>query len=340
MAKMRFFPLAFFVLFFPLLSAGFSDTEIESIKSSGKKTLSPKAWRADLSFSLKRNAEFNSRFSDNTGADLLKKIFNPQGEKSFLDIHSLYYSVGLSLKHSLADLAKNHQDLQHITLFANGFFQSPVPGYYSGINKNYDWTDYIHYGLGDITFGFIAPVYRAEKFFSDFSLALMPYPLSKFSQIAGLSYSLGADISSVYFFKKAQQWSFLAQFSHYLGLNKYDKSFANDSGEIANMLAETTHGGNLSYRQSASKYLPSSIQAGASYYLGVSKTHKTFYHDLTLSASSSWKMGERHYLNVSVRWKDRVDVYNLKNKEIRKIAPVGWLDPNKYVFSIASFFSF
>lgn len=295
-----------------------------------------------MGLTLQRNTEFNSRFSDNTGADLLKKLFNPRGEASLFDFWSLYYSLTLNFNYSLKEMAKKYVLFKNVELFVNSSFQTPVMGYHSGGEavKDYGPSDYIHYALGDITAGFTAPIYRGEGFFSDWFLSLMPHALSRFSQGAGLSKTVGGAVSFLYFLKQKKLWSLAVSSNHFLNVSYYRKNFFDREAHIENLPLETTHGGSFIYRQGHQKYVPASMRASAGYFLGVSKKNITFYHDLTLALSFSWKMKERYYLNCAIRWKDRVGVYNFSDKNIRKDRPIGWFEPGKYVFSIGGSYSF
>ena len=342
MIRIHLFFLVFTFWLSPHFSFGFSETELESLESTGKKSLSLSPWRTQIGFTLQRNTEFNSRFSDNTGTDILKKLFNPKGEGSLLDIWSLYYALTLNLNYSLEKIAKKYELFKNVELFINNSFKTPVMGYHSGgdAEKGYSSLDYIHYALGDITAGFTMPIYKKEGFFSEMSFSVMPYPLSRFSKKAGLSRTVGGSVSFLYFLKTEKLWNLTVSSSHSLNVSRYYKNFFDREAQVENLPVETTHGGSLIYRQSHKQYMPSNVRADAVYYLGISKKNINFYHDLAWALSFSWKMKERYYLNCSIRWKDRVDVYNFSNEKIRKDRPIGWFERSKYVFSIGGSYSF
>jgi len=340
--RIRLFLIIFAFCLSPHLSFGLSETELESLETTGKKSLSISPWRTQVGFALQRNIEFNSRFSDDTGADILRKFFNPRGEASLFDLWNLYYGLTFNFNYSLKEMEKKYILFKNVELFVNSSFQTPVKGYHSGgeADRGYGLSDYIHYGLGDITAGLTAPIYRGEGFFSDFSVSLMPYPLSRFSQGAGLSKTVSGAVSFLYFLEKEKLWSLAVSSNHSLNVSYYHKNFFDREGHIENFPLETAHSGSLIYRQSHQKYMPTSVRASAGYFLGVSKKKINFYHDLLLALSFSWKMKERYYLNCSIRWKYRVNVYNFSNKSIRKDRPIRWFEPSNYVFSIGSSYTF
>ncbi|MCY4321623.1 MAG: hypothetical protein OXC37_04400, partial [Bdellovibrionaceae bacterium] len=50
-----------FLLSFPSITLGFSETELESLENSGTKRFSESPWRSNIGFSLIRNLELETR---------------------------------------------------------------------------------------------------------------------------------------------------------------------------------------------------------------------------------------------------------------------------------------
>ncbi|MDE0092855.1 MAG: hypothetical protein OXN83_06190, partial [Oligoflexia bacterium] len=151
----RHFFVCLFFLALPLTAWAFSETELDSLESSGSKSLSQSPWRTQVSFSLQRNTLLNSSYIDNTGRD----ISNPWSFKtkdSLLDPSSLYYAFSLNLNYSLAKKIKERPFLNWLKkteLFLSSSFRTPFFGYRRNELKGYSALDYIHYALGDIALG-------------------------------------------------------------------------------------------------------------------------------------------------------------------------------------------
>ena len=185
------------------------------------------------------------------------------------------------------------------------------------------------------------PIYKKETFFSDVSLALIPYPLSKFSQEAGLISSVSGAVSFLYFLKKKAQWNLALSSNHSLVYSHYTKAEGKDSAEayVISTPLSTSQMASISYRQNGKKYLPSSINISSVHYLGIDAAG-IYNQDLTLSLTTSWKIKDRFYLNVSLSWKDRLDVYHPKDSSIRLHNNFEWFKKDRTVISFGGLYSF
>ena len=63
------------------------------------------------------------------------------------------------------------------------------------------------------------------------------------------------------------------------------------------------------------------------------------YQHLSLGASSSWKLDKRVYLNLSVQWKDLINLYSPIDKKVEEKRYPSW-DLNKWYFSLRASYSF
>ena len=312
------------------------------MESSGKKSSFSSPWQTEISFSLQRNVLLNSFYANREGEDYRKRNpFDLNEENSIFDFSALYYAVFLNFNYSLAERGKNwkHSFLKNMELFLNSSFSSPVTGYYRGQLSKYGPKEYIHYALGNVGFGFKIPSYKRENLLGDFSFSFVPYPLSRFSQEAGLLVSGRGTANFLYFLKKQKKWHLAVSSSHSLTISEYSKRHADYEKFIPNTPVSITQSGSFIYRQNHSQYIPSSIRLFAAYYLG-KDLEKTYNHDLTLSVSASWKIRDRMYFTSSLKWKDRVYIHNLDKPSIEKKTDVGWGDPSRYVFSLGGSYSF
>lgn len=325
--------LSFIFLFLPSLSFGFSETEIDSLSSSGKKNFSYSPWRTELSLSIQRKLEFNSHIGS---SDIVSSLFDPDKSTSFFDPNIWYYSLRSTINYSLANVAVDYKDwLKNSELFISSSFNSPFTGNVREKDP-YGLQDYILYALGDIVLGATVPAYQNEDFLSQVSLSLIPVPLSRFSKQAGLFTTVNGAVSFLYFFKKRARWGLSFASGHSLSYNHYTKA-RND--EIPNIPIDSSQSLSLIYRQSQFKYLPSSINISSSYYFGIN-TLGTQLHDATVRSSASWKIRKRLYVNLSVGWKDRIKAFNPKPeyKNVRAEKPHFGL--RKTFFIIGSSYSF
>ena len=339
--KLLFLLCASSYLLFPQLSLGFSETEIDSLQSSGGKNFPSRPWRTQISFSLKRNLEIRNSLAVNID-------FNE--EASLLDPSNWYYGFGLTISYSLKEASKNfkYDFIKNAEVFLSGSFDSPFTGHESSNISNYKTKDYIKYALRDVVTGFTTPIYKSDDLLSyfDFSVIL---PLSRFSEKAGLFTTLNGSVNLLYFLKKQDKWNLALSSSHGLAYNRYTKAYADDGGYEKNIQGETNHNLNLIYRQKYYKSLPASTQISVSYYLGLSTTEDTKYinvlsytqnHFLTLSGLFSWKLKERLYFNFSIRWKDKFFVYNPYDETIGKGEELLRFTIHRTFFSLGGSYSF
>ena len=332
----------FAFLFFPQYGFGFSETELDSLESTGKKSFSSSSWRTELGFALQRNIELNSFHSagqDKQKQSTIRNLFDPNKDKSLLDVSDLHYALSLNLNYSLAEAAKNssYSFLKNTELFLNSSFNTPFTGYKSNL-RHYPWWKYIHYALGDIVGGLTAPAYKKGNFLSYFSFSFIAFPLSRFSKEAGLSAGANGAVSLLYFLKKEQKWNLALSSAHTIAYRYYTKD-AVDKGYRYNVHTATNQTGSFIFRQSFNKYLPSNTGLSATHFFGINKIGSQI-QDLALALASSWKVKNQFYLNFSILWKDRIDSYNPDNKNVRKRESIGWLNLNKYAFSLGGSYSF
>lgn len=340
--KKEFFGFCFLLLIFPLIGFSFSEIKRESLENFGDKLSVSSPWRTKISFSLQRNALLNSSYTNQEGKDYRKKnVFDWDEKNSLFDFSALYYYFSLNLSYSLKEMRKNweYSFLEDIELFLNSSLNSSVTGYYSGQLLQYGPKEYIHYALGNMSFGFTMPTYKMENFFSEFSFSFIPYPLSGFSQDAGLLISGSGTISLFYFLKKKKRWRLAFSSDHSLTISEYSKKYVDYEEFIPNTPVRTIQRGSLIYWQNYSPYFPSSIRFLTAYSLG-KDLGKTYNHDLMLSVSASWKIKNHIYFNSSLQWKDRLYIYNPDRPSIEKKTDIGWLDRDKYAFSIGGSYSF
>ena len=316
------------ILFFPQFSFGFSEAEIDSLESSGKKSFSSNLWRTQIDFALQRNLEVSSRFSD---------LLDTNKDTSLLDPSNIYYILNINLNYSLREIIKSFNFLKNGEIFLTSSFNSPFSGYNNNL-EDYHLMDYIQYGLGDMTGGLTVPAYKRENFLSYFSAGLTAFPLSRFSREAGLSSTMEGTVSLLYFIHKRKDWSLAFSSSHNLAYSHYKKEAADSRGIHYNIPWDSSHGGGFIYRQSRSRKWPSNIRISAVHYFGID-TKSTRNHDLTLNSSLSWKIRDRFFFNFSVKWKDRIYVYNPFNKNIGKQEPIRF-DLTRTFFTFGGSYSF
>lgn len=315
-------------LVFPLYSLSFSETEIDSLESSGTKSFSPSPWRIQFNFSLQRNLEVNSRLSN---------LFNTKTDTSLLDLSNLYYSLSAVFNYSLQQVKNSPNWIKNTEIFLVTSFSSPFTGHFSNL-KNYSTKDYIQFGLGDIVGGLTLPVYKKEAFLSYFSLSAIAIPLSRFSKKAGLTSSISGTFSTLYFLKKGKGTSLTLSSNHNLSYSQYSKDVANKIGSYYNIPCDTTQSFSLIYRQKQSQKMPSNIRGSISHYFGIN-TNQTQLQDLILGLATSWKIKKQFYLNLSIRWKDRIYIYNPNDEKISKKEPIRF-NLSKTFFSLGGSYSF
>ena len=334
--------ISIFLFLSPVMGWTFSESELESLESSGSKKLSQSPWRTQISWSLQRNALLNSSYTDSTGQDVTNPL-NPDAKDSLLDISSLHYSFSLNLNYSLGKNLKNKDSrlfdwLKKTELFLSSSFGTPVLGYRNELD-NYSSLDYIHYAIGDLILGATKPLYAKGDLFSDFVFSLRPFPLSRFSQEAEFLVSYGGSVNFLYFLKRSSDWSLALSSGHSLNFREYHKDTADIGGTIVNIPFLTTQSAGFIYRQSKNNYIPASIALSAGHYLGLD-FEKTFNQDLSFSLRSSWKVKKRLYLSCVLSWKDRIHIYNPDQPNIELVNPAHWFSKRKIVFSFIGSYAF
>lgn len=347
------------------MALGFSETEIDSLESTGKKVFSPSPWRTEIGFSLSRNLELNSLYISDDGDDIrqktadspleekkcvgskLQKLFSPSCDSSLLDFSDLYYGLSLNLYYSPKKIAKSYVKqfseslynwLENTEFFIVSSFQSPFTGYRNE-ERPYDITKYIHYGLNDISAGFITLIYQKSNFLSEFSFSLMPYRISRFSIQAGLNTFVSGGLSLLYFIHKGALWNLAFASSHSTAYRYYTKNSADHSGHVKNTPWNMSHSGSVILRQNRKKYIPNSMRVFLTHYFGIN-TSKTRNQDLTIGTSSSWRLKNKFYLNLSIRWKDRIHYYNPTNEKIKPKEPPRFFNLSRYAFILGGSYSF
>ena len=303
------------VLVFPVLGFSFSETELDSLSSSGTKSLSPKPYRLELGASLQRNLEFNSLLGESS----MLSVFDPKKDSSLFDLSNLYYGLSLKLNYSLSSWDKApFKFIKNIELYASTGFRSPFTGYKNDL-LNYNAKDYVQYAIRDLWLGLSFPTFKKEKVLSWTSFSFIVWPLNRFSREATLISSLDASISFLYFLIKKPDWNLSLSSGHGLAYHYFKNKSADSSGTQKNIPLDTTQSLSLIYRQSYSRFVPSNVSFYSSHYLGVN-TYKTWLYDLAVGSSASWQIQKGLYFKFSIGWKDRVWRYN-KDKEVTPATP-------------------
>ena len=314
---------------------------MNALESAGNTRGSSSPWRTHIGFSLQRNTLLNSSYVDRTGKD--QRLINPldaDEKDSLFDLSRLYYSFSLNLNYSLTEKAKSfrYDFLKKTELFLNSAFSTPVTGYRSHFDP-YTSLDYIHYALEDISVGLKMLVYTKTNFFSDFSISLVPYPVSKFSQESGLLTSFKGMISLLYFLKKETKWSLAVSSSHDLVYSQYAKEKRGGDEYLVNTPLSTSQQGHLIYQQNDKKYLPSRVRLSSAHYLGIDFAG-IFNQDLTLSLAAFWKVKDRFSFHCSLSWKDRIHVYHPSKPSIKLRTDTDWFRRDKTVISFGGSYTY
>jgi len=323
--------LLFLFSLFHLFAQGFAETELDSLESTGQKSSTSSPWRTQINFNLQRNTLLNSSYVNTDGKD--QRWLDPNQKNSLLDFSVFFYSLSVNVNYSL----NKYSFLKKMEFFVISSFSSPVTGYRNN-EANYGAKDYVLYALKDIYLGLTSPVYRNQKFFSDFSLSIMPYPLSRFSRELTLITSLSGTFNLLYFLKRDENWNLALSSRHRLNLSEYKEDEAY-KGLVINTPISTNQGLSLIYKQSFHKAIPSRTRLSVSHYLA--KDAKGHYdQDLTFNLSSLWKIQDRLYLSASVLWKDRVHVFHPQKPEVKLNRSVDWFSKSKTVFRLGASYSF
>ena len=345
---------------------GFSETEIDSLESSGTKNFSESPWRTELGFSLKRNLHVETKFRSKPSRikpDQKKssQLCDPSKEGSLCDLSNLYYGLDFTLYHSLGKIAgksSSYKFLKNTELFLSGSFTSHFKGGPCAELADYNFSNYIKCSLGNIAGGLTSPLYKKRNLFAFLNLSGVLFPLSKRSKDAGHITSIDSSVSSLYFLKKHKDWSMALSSNHSLAYNHFKKQMANNNSY--NTPFDTSQGLSLIYKQNFNKYLPSNSALSSNYSLGINtyKTDKkncdsqlnilacgTRSHYLSLGARSSWKLKQRLYLQLSASWQDLIHSHNPQCTEedpraCGKKTQKASLSLNKWYFNLRASYSF
>ncbi len=310
-------------LLFPQSGFGFSDTELNRVESEEGEGASSKAWGVDLGFSLKRNLEINPRLQGAAEGS----IWSPDTEASFLDPSVLYYALGLRLNYPLKNSASffNHIGLRghtvesvlsHTTVFLTGSFDSPFKGHKFYL-KDYNFSDYFFYALGDLIAGATSRIYKSDKLLSYFDVSVILFPLSRFSKEASLITTLGSTVRFLRQIQKKELWSLSFVSSHNFAYSQYKYASTDKTGRDWNIPLDTSHSIGFLLGQSYNQFMPSRARFYLTYYMGLDAMYN-HNHFLTLGHSFSWKIRNTFRLMFSVHWRDNIAFYNLSDKNVRK----------------------
>ena len=386
--------LLFLLLVFPTLAFSFSETELDSLEDSGTKTFSKIPWRNNFGFSLIRNLDVETQHKNYSG-ELKSREDKESGsqfcdfnsDNSICDLSNLYYSLNFTVYYSLLKWAEAYSRLSFLKgaeLFLSSSFTSNFKaGNCSNLKGYNNLRGYLKCGIGDVSGGWTLPVYQKDKFISYFNFSALLFPLSKKSQDLSLKTGLNGSISTLYFVKKREKWSWAISSQHSLVYNYFTKPWGNEHWNKFNNPFATGQGLSLIFKQSLNKYLPANtslsvgynfiINAQNSYWYAI-EMEKSIegrltnlpaaredlpvikkkcgvknrfgsvlacgnrYHEMSLGASSSWKLDKRWYLRLSVRWRDLISVHhpfiNVYKSEYSS------LDLSKWYFSFATSYAF
>ena len=269
--------IVLFFAVFPSMVFSFSETELESLESSGVKTFSKKPWRRDFSWSLIRNLEIEPRhmsFSEEREnkkdkSNKSRRFCDPDSKSSLCDLSSLYYKLDWTLYYSVAQWTEKYLSyslLKNTEFFLSGsFFSNFRGGDCSYLENSDNLKSYVKCGIGDILAGWTAPVYKKDDFFSYFSFSTLAWPLSQKSTDSSLKAGIEAVISALYFIKKQEKWSQAVSSSHSLAYNHFAYPFADKDWNSYNNPFNSNQSLSLIFKQSLNKYLPVNTTLSASY---------------------------------------------------------------------------
>ena len=332
--------LSFLCLLSPQPGFGFTETELDSIEPV--EDSSP--WRTDISFSLKRNLEVETRLDQAVSArEKIKPV-----RDSLFDPNSLYYGFDLRLNYSLkgaerlfSRMGSKDSSVKNIlnktNLFLTSSFNSSFRGYGARF-ADHDLQQYIHYALGDFVAGSQTQFYKSDKLLSYFDLSVVLYPLSRFSKEAGLLTTLGGTIRLLRFLKREENWNLDFSSSHNFAYSQYTKASADTKGYKKNIPWDTSNSFSFIYGQSYNKLAPYRTRAFVTHYFGIDTTY-SHTHYLTFGGSFSWKIKQQFYVTFIANWRDRVALYNLSDKKIWKREKVRW-DLSRTFFTLSASYSF
>ncbi|MCZ0932033.1 MAG: hypothetical protein OXJ52_02655 [Oligoflexia bacterium] len=382
----------------PILALSFSETELESLEDSGRKTFSKNPWRRDMGFSLIRNLDIETRHKnlsqEEGNTDKQNKFCDPKAEGSLCDLSNLYYNLDFTVYYSLAQWTKkrlNYPFLKGTEFFLTSYFRSNFSGGICSDLIGYDnFKGYVECGVGDITGGWTSPIYDKNSFFSYFNFSMIVWPLSKESKDSTLKTAFNSSVSALYFFKKRDKWSGAISSNHSLVYNHFTNPRVGEKGHTYNNPFDSNQQLSLIFKQNFNKYLPANarlfiaysftINTANTYWIAqdVEKNSNKYWDDsggeehqehlatvvkkncpknnlgsvivcgnryqhLALGLSSSWKLDQRAYLALSVKWKDLINVHNPFNKYFDKKVELGEppsLDLDKWYFALRASYSF
>lgn len=333
--KLNFFIWNYLVLnllLLPQLSRGLSETELETLESSGTRAVSKNPWRTELGVYLNRNLDVETEYK----AIELEDLDGFIREASLLDPSNLYYGYNFTVYYSLesAEKYKNLSFLKQTELFLGSGFTSNFAGgdcvlladYINQETNRITVGNYIRCGLTDIVGGFTSPLYIRKDMFVFFSGSVFRIPLSKRSQLVSLRSSSSGSLSTLYFFKRDKNWSLALSSSHSLGYSYFKYLTANKDGTSYNRPLNLSNGLSFIIKQRYSPYLPVNLRFSSSHQFAFNNykvdskdcDRKTLAfiscgsreHYLSFGLSSSWRLPQRIFLSLSVNWNDLISVSN------------------------------
>ena len=345
----------------PQSSFAFSSSELDSLESSGEKSVSKSPWRTEIGFSLHRNTELNILYDEQL--EYVSKEYKENKDNPALDPNhkdSIYdnwaYAWRLKLNYSLKSL--EHPFLKKTELFLIASFDEPFDGYHPNFNR---WVN-LHYGFQDIVVGITAPFYRTENFFSDISLILIPLPMlslihknlqvSRFSMNATFLGSTGVSASLLYFLQKQNRWSLAVSSIHSATYRDFQEDIT-PKGHNIDIAAMNI--ASLLFRQSYIAYLPYSSSLFAGYDFARSRSFlqensgensrnqerdRVMKDMVTIGLSLSWKLESQMYFNFSVKWNDIWHKSNNKGSMPLANKDFKWFSRDRTIFSLGGSYTF
>ena len=321
--------LALSFILYPQLSQGLSETELETLESSGTRAVSKSPWRREIGTYLSRNLEVETEYQ------VLEASDDSIVEASLFDPSNLYYGYNFSVYYSLNSFEKfkNLSFLKQTELFVSSGFSSNFAGgvcvlladYLNEETGQITLGNYIRCGLEDISGGFTSPIYSKNQLYMFLSGSLFRIPISRRSQLVTLRNTSSASLSTLYFFKQDKYWSFSVSSSHSAGYSYFKSIIANKDGSYNRPLS-FSNGLSFIVKQKISPYLPNNLRFSSLHRFALNTyqieseecSGKTFSllscgsreHYLSLRASSSWRLPKRIFLSLSVSWRDLLAVSN------------------------------
>ena len=299
-----------FLLFLadPILAFSFSETELESLESSGTKIFSQSLWRRDMGFSLIRNLDIETRHKNFSKTEHAQenKFCDTEAEGSLCDLSNLYYNLDFTIYYSLAQWAEKHfkdSFLKDTEFFLGGYFRSNFrEGDCSNIEGYDNSTGYIQCGLGDILGGLTAPIYNKNSFYSYLNLSAIIWPLSKKSKDATLKTAWGVSANTIYFIKKQDKWSWAFSSNHNLAYNHFShhkNPDSKDTGYNYNNPFDSNQQLSLIFKQNFNKYLPVNTNLFISHNFAVNTQYSSWsLQEIEEKSNAFWNDVSPEYLNI------------------------------------------